>query len=159
VSTFKTQYACTAELEGKVYSGALASGDWTQAYLCAVNTMPQYMREYDSMLPKFDELGNRLILCIARALYGGKGSAGLWDSCCDTWHTNFGFVRSLGGPRLYILTRGTARITMALATNDTAICVPHDKYHPGSQELYEVYVAALRTARLQAPRRHRRLRS
>ena len=107
LSTFKTQCACTAELEGKIYSG-----DWTQAYLCAVNTMPQYMREYDSMLPKFDELGNRLVLCIARALYGGKGSAGLWDSCCDTWHTNFGFIRSLGGPRLYILTRGTARITI-----------------------------------------------
>jgi hypothetical protein len=32
---------------------------------------------------------------------------------------------------------------MTLATDDTAICVPHDKYHPGSQELYEVYVAAL----------------
>jgi hypothetical protein len=61
LSTFKTQCACTAELEeGKVYSG-----DWTQAYLCAINTMPQYMREYDSMLPKFDELGNRLVLCIS----------------------------------------------------------------------------------------------
>jgi hypothetical protein len=57
LSTFKTQCACTAELKGKVYSG-----DWTQAYLCAVNTMPQYMREYASMLPKFKELGNRLVL-------------------------------------------------------------------------------------------------
>jgi hypothetical protein len=45
--------------------------------------MPQYMREYDSMPPKYDELGNRLVLCIARALYGGKGSAGLWGACCD----------------------------------------------------------------------------
>jgi hypothetical protein len=32
---------------------------------------------------------------------------------------------------------------MTLATDDTAICVPHEKYHPGSQELYEVCVASL----------------
>jgi hypothetical protein len=83
------------------------------------------------------------VLPHSRLALPSSGSAGLWDACCDTWHTDFGFVRSLGDPCLYILTRGTARITMALATDDTAICVPHDKYHPGSQGPYEVYVAAL----------------
>ena len=70
-------------------------------------------------------------------------SAGLWDACCDTWHTNYGFRRSLGDPRLYVFTRGTARITMLLATDDTSISVPHEKYFPGSQVLYDKYVAAL----------------
>jgi hypothetical protein len=65
LSTFKTQVASTAELEGEIYSG-----DWTLAYLRAVNTMPQYMREYSCMNnPKWDEWGNRLVLKIDRALY------------------------------------------------------------------------------------------
>jgi hypothetical protein len=36
--TFKAQVGSTAELEGTIYSG-----DWTQAYLFALNTVPQYM--------------------------------------------------------------------------------------------------------------------
>ena len=138
LSTFKTQVACVAELEGTIYSG-----DWTQAYLRAVNTVDQYMREPEAMLPKYDQNGNRLVLKITRALYGGKGSAGLWDSCADTWHCNYGWIRSLGDPRLYFLTRGTARISMVLATDDTSIGVPHEKYFKGSHALYEDYVAAL----------------
>jgi hypothetical protein len=101
------------------------------------------MREPEAMLPKYDSLGNRLVLKITRALYGGKGSAGLWDSCADTWHCNYGWTRSLGDPRLYFLTDGTARISMVLATDDTSIGVPHKKYFPGSFALYEKYVAAL----------------
>jgi hypothetical protein len=131
--------AATAELKGKIYSG-----DWTQAYLRAVNSMPQYMREYSCVLPKWDAWGYRLVWKITRALYGGKGSAGLWDACCDVWHTNFGFRRSTGDPRLYILEEGTARITMCLATDDTSIGVPHEKYFPGSYALYEKYIAALK---------------
>ena len=44
LSTFKTQVACVAELEGTIYSG-----DWTQAYLRAVNTADQYMREPEAI--------------------------------------------------------------------------------------------------------------
>ena len=101
------------------------------------------MREPEAMLPKYDSLGNRLVLKITRALYGGKDSAGLWDSCADTWHCNYGWTRSLGDPRLYFLTRGTARISMVLATDDTSIGVPHEKYFPGSLALNKEYVAAL----------------
>jgi hypothetical protein len=32
---------------------------------------------------------------------------------------------------------------MVLATDDTSISVPHEKYFPGSQALYEEYIAAL----------------
>ena len=138
LSTFKTQQAACAELEGKTYSG-----DWKQAYLRALNTKAQFMREPEAMLPKYDSFGRRLFLRITRALYGGKGSAGLWDACADLWHIKFGFRRSLADPRLYFLTRGTARISMVLATDDTSISVPHEKYFPGSQALYEEYVAAL----------------
>jgi hypothetical protein len=138
LSSFKTQVAATAHLEGKLYSG-----DWTQAYLRALNTVPQYMREPHAMMPKFARDGTRLVLRIARALYGGKGSAGLWDSCVDTWHTEYGFRRSNADPRLYILERGTARITMVLATDDTSTSVPNEKYYPGSHALYLEYTAAL----------------
>jgi hypothetical protein len=142
LSSFKTQAAATAELEGKLYSG-----DWTQAYLRAVNSqsVPQYMREYSAILPKYARDGTRLVLRIARALYGGKGSAGLWVSYVDTWHVNCGFKRSTADPRLYYyyLRRGTARITMVLATDDTIISVPHEKHFPGSHTLYLGYTAAL----------------
>ena len=69
--------------------------------------------------------------------------AGLWDSCVDTYHTNCGWIRSIGDPRLYFLTRGTARITMVLATDDTSIGVPHEKYFPGSAALYSEYITKL----------------
>jgi len=97
------------------------------------------------MKPKYDSWGRRLFLRITRALYGGKGSAGLWDSCADLWHTNYGFQRSLADPRLYYLTRGRARISMVLATDDTSICVPHEKHFPGSHALYLDYIDAIQT--------------
>ena len=140
LSTFKTQMAACAELEGKCYSG-----DFKQAYLKANNTAVQYMREPEAMKPKYDSWGRRLFLRITRALYGGKGSAGLWDSCADLWHTNYGFQRSLADPRLYYLTRGRARISMVLATDDTSICVPHEKHFPGSHALYLDYIDAIQT--------------
>jgi KUP system potassium uptake protein len=80
-----------------------------------------------------------MVLRLVRALYGGKGSAGLWD-------TEYGFVRSLADPRLYVLIRGTARISMVLATDDTAIGVPSDKLYPGSKKLYRTYVRDLQAA-------------
>ena len=80
-----------------------------------------------------------MCLRLHKALHGGKASAGLWDACCDTWHTNYGFRRYLGDPRMYVLTQGTARITMVLATDATSISVPHEKYFPGSQVLYDKY--------------------
>jgi hypothetical protein len=36
-----------------------------------------------------------------------------------------------------------ARITMVLATDDTSTSAPHEKYFPGSQVMYDKYVAAL----------------
>jgi hypothetical protein len=84
LSTSKTQQAACAELEGKTYSG-----DWKQAHLHALNTKVQFMREPEAMLPKYDSLGRRLFLRITRALYGGKGSAGLWPmrsgNCVTDW--------------------------------------------------------------------------
>ena len=62
LSTFKTQVACVAELEGTIYSG-----DWTQAYLRAVSTVDQYMREPEAMLSKYDQNGNRLVLKTTRS--------------------------------------------------------------------------------------------
>jgi hypothetical protein len=116
----------------RLNSGApfIYSGDWTQAYLFALNTAPQYMAAPRAMLSKHTPNGERMCLRLHKALYGGKASAGLWGACCDTWYTNYGFRRYLGDPRLYVLTRGTARITMVLATGDTSTSAPHEKYFP-----------------------------
>ena len=51
-----------------------------------------------------------MVLRLARALYGGRGAAGLWDAASDTWHTAYGFVRSNGDPRLYVLRRGSQEL-------------------------------------------------
>ena len=141
LGTFKLLCAAMVELEGQIYSG-----DWTQAYLFAVNTSETYMVSSQAMKPRYDSAGVRMVLRLVRALYGGKGSAGLWDACCDVWHTEYGFVRSLADPRLYVLIRGTARISMVLATDDTAIGVPSDKLYPGSMKMYRTYVRDLQAA-------------
>jgi hypothetical protein len=100
LSTYKYQVAVCVELEGKLYSG-----DWTQAYLNAINTAEQYMRVPDGIRRRYNSDGTQQVLRLAKALYGGKGSAGLWDMCADTWHCEFGFKRSNSDPRLYTLAK------------------------------------------------------
>ena len=141
LGTFKLLCAAMVELKGQIFSG-----DWTQAYLFAKNTAEQYMVPPPAVKRRYNAAGIRMVLRLVRALYGGKGSAGLWDACCDVWHTEYGFVRSLADPRLYVLRRGTARISMVLATDDTAVGVPSDSIFPGSMRLYRTYVTDLQTA-------------
>jgi hypothetical protein len=56
------------------------SGDWTQAYLFALNTVPQYMAAPRAILSKHTPSGEHMCLRLHKALYGGKASAGLWDA-------------------------------------------------------------------------------
>jgi hypothetical protein len=143
LGTFKAQVGSAAELEGTIYSG-----DWTQAHLCALNTAPQYMAAPRAILPKHTPNGERMCLrlSIHKALYGGSASAGLWGACCDTWLAHQLRLSAISRWPfcLYMLTQGTARIAMVLATDDTiSTSVPHEKYFPGSQVLHDKYVAAL----------------
>jgi hypothetical protein len=140
LSTYKYQVAVCVELEGKLYSG-----DWTQAYLNAINTAEQYMRVPDGIRRRYNADGTQQVLRLAKALYGGKGSAGLWDMCADTWHCEFGFTRCNSDPRLYTCKDGAALIAVVICTDDTSTMVPDEKYYPGSQALYEKYQAALKT--------------
>ena len=55
LGTFKAQVGSTAELEGTLYSG-----DWTQAYLFALNTVPQYMAAPRAILSKHTYMAAKL---------------------------------------------------------------------------------------------------
>ena len=134
LASWKAQVAVCVEVEGKLYSG-----DWTQAYHNAVNTAEQYMRVPDGILRRYTADGVAMVFRLAKALYGGKGSAGLWDACADNYHIWLGFVRSHADPRSYTLRRGTALINVVICTDDTSTMVPSKKRYPGSQKLYEWY--------------------
>jgi hypothetical protein len=138
LASWKCQVAVAVELKGKLYSG-----DWTQAYLNAINTAEQYMRVPEGIVRKYARDGTAMVFRLAKALYGGKGSAGLWDSCADNYHISLGFVRSHSDPRSYTLRRGTALINVIICTDDTSTMVPSEEFYPGSQELYEWYQGKL----------------
>ena len=64
LSTYKYQVAVCVELEGKLYSG-----DWTQAYLNAINTAEQYMRVPDGIRRRYNADGTQQVSAPA-----GEGS-------------------------------------------------------------------------------------
>jgi hypothetical protein len=134
LASWKYQCGVAVELDGKLYSG-----DWTQAYLNAINTAEQYMRVPDGIVRKYTTSGIAMVFRLTKALYGGKGSAGLWDSCADNYHIWLGFTRSHSDPRSYTLRNGTALINVIICTDDTSTMVPSEKRYPGSQKLYEWY--------------------
>jgi len=140
LASWKCQVAVAVELEGKLYSG-----DWTQAYLNAINTAEQYMRVPEGIVQKYTADGTKMVFRIYKALYGGKGSAGLWDSCADNYHVWLGFKRSNSDPRCYTLRKGKALVNVIICTDDTSTMVPSEKYYPGSQELYKWYQSRLET--------------
>ena len=123
LAPWKFQVGVCVELEGKLYSG-----DWTQAYLNAINTAEQYMRVPDGIIRRYTADGIEMVLRLAKALYGGKGSAGLWDACADAYHILLGFARSNSDPRSYTLRKETTTINAIICTDDTSTMVPHEKF-------------------------------
>jgi hypothetical protein len=64
LASWKCQVAVAVELKGKLYSG-----DWTQAYLNAINTAEQYMRVPDGIVRKYAKDGTAMVFRLAKAQY------------------------------------------------------------------------------------------
>ena len=77
------------------------------------------MRVPEGIVRKYTADGTAIVLRLAKALYGGKGSAGLWDSCADCYFIDLGFTRSNSDPRSYTLRRDTAMVNIIICTDDT----------------------------------------
>ena len=107
-SSFKNLCAVGAEIGCEMYCG-----DFKQAYLHADQPVPQWIRCPDGVQARYTDEGTRMCLRIGKALYGCKGSAGLWYECCDLWTTNWGAIRDTVDPCLYKISAKTRRDVIA----------------------------------------------